>query len=142
MSPLTKVPATPIGGFQVQYTDDATGQANALPEDVRTRLHQHLMMVGTVNPYLHGTPVRSYGANDRRTLTFEILSVTFWLSGEVKVLTVVDIRTGGDEGKTPPFGTPVIPLAQRPTSPFIGFDSDEDDGDGSEILAAGVLAAG
>ena len=141
MSPLTEVPVQSPGGFDVQYTDDALGQASKLADDVRTRLYNHMAMVAAVNPYLHGTIAQDFGTDDRRSLDFESLTISFWLSRHVKILTVVDIRDGGDRDKTPPFGTP-LPPESRASSPFIGFGPDEDDDDANDIMSAGMLAAG
>lgn len=142
MPPMTQFHAYPGGGYHVQYTDDALAQANNLGEELRNRLHGHLEMVASVNPYLHGAHDTLYGT-DRRNLDFENLIVTVWVSGTVRVLTVVNIRTGDVRQEEEPKAEPFVPLASsRPrVSPFAGF-ADMDDDEAEEIPVARVSTAG
>lgn len=138
MPPMTEVHAYPGGGYRVQYTDDALGQAKTLGADLSNRLHGHLEMVASVNPYLHGVHDPLYGT-DRRRLDFENLIVTVWVSGTVRVLTVVDIRTGDVRAEEEPQVSPSVP-AIRP-SPFADFTNTED-GEPELIPAARTYTAG
>lgn len=102
---MEHVPARSLGEFSVQYTDAAREQAARLDGEMQNKMHHHLVMVAAVNPQLHGKKDPGYETQDRRFLEFERLVVTFWLSINARVLTVVNI-SGGDDPLTDPIPNP------------------------------------
>lgn len=72
--------------YGVQYTDDASTQIEALSDDVQATVEQRVRTLAAFNPYAHGVQVD--GIPDRRRVLVDGISVYFWVSEEVKMLTV------------------------------------------------------
>lgn len=94
---MTLVPVPTLGGFKVQYTPTAQSLIDGLKPNLRKRLVQYMTGIAEANPYAQselGTPPLG---PDRRSLTFQNVTVTFWVSNEVKMVTVVDVVTSEDK---------------------------------------------
>jgi len=79
------------GGFLVQWTDEAKQQFVELPDDLQERIDREIGTASAINPRLRG--VVQDGIRDRIRLNREQgVSALVWLSEDLKILTVVEVR--------------------------------------------------
>jgi hypothetical protein len=98
------------GGFWVQYTDSACTQLESLHDQTCTTVQEKLRVIAAVDPYAHGRTDPSIGHRDRRIVSIGEMLVTFWVSGDLKVLTVVNITPGEKPSSwVVPLGSPAGP---------------------------------
>lgn len=139
----TAVPAedeTRTQPFLVQYTNEAKTQLAQLEYTICTAVQQKLDVVSSVDPYAHGDidPVAEH--RDRRIVTVEEVKVTFWISPDIRLLTVMRIQQEGESDSWPtPQPRPPLFMEIPRFNPFAHME-DEDDDD-AEVGQSVVVAA-
>jgi len=126
--------------FLVQYTPDASTQLSSLAYDISTMVQEKLSVIAAVDPHAHGHVDPMVGHRDRRIVAIEDVRVTFWISVEVHVVTVMRIQQDGDE-------TSWTDQRPDPTGlvkpPHLGpFSLPDDDGDEEPETSAKITEAG
>lgn len=114
--------------FLVQYTSEADTQLSSLVYEISTAVQAKLSVVAAVDPYIHGHADPLMGQRDRRVVVIADVRVTFWISDEVRVLTVMRIQQDGNE-TTWPTPNPGPPACAQPPDfgPFGEPDEDDDE---------------
>jgi hypothetical protein len=79
-----------MGAYTVQYTDAARVQIEDMDDALCDAIQNKIRMVAAVDPYAHGTPTGQM--RDRRHVVIDGMSVGFWVSTPVKVMTVFELR--------------------------------------------------
>lgn len=116
---MRKIPFQTPGDYRVQYTNRATEQLESLATALRTRIQDEIKKIASVNPSAHGIPHKDM--RDRRAVMVDGIEVSFWVSSEVKTVTVVAVerRFGGVDMRKP--------MMPRPT-PLVLVDDDDEIG--------------
>lgn len=78
------------GGYFVQCTDEALDQESALLESARTSICHKIQVAAAVKPHMHGTS--EGGIPDRIRIYGQGASALVWVSSDVRVLTIVQLR--------------------------------------------------
>lgn len=88
--------------YRVQYTDKARSQMEDLDSELGEDFPDRIRTVVVSDPHAHGAATKDI--HDRRRVMVGDISVYFWVSREVDVVTVFDVTPvkPTDQGSTPP----------------------------------------